>query len=812
MLTDLRCSVRMLLLKSPGFTIVTILTLALGIGANTAIFSLVDAVLWRPLPVTEPDRLAALFVSNPDLVNFGVPVESVRYGWFSSPDYIYHRDYNQVFSDLAAQKLLSVDLSSRGNPERVTAALVSLNYFTTLGVKAIVGRTFSPEQDQTPNTHPMAVVSQRLWNRLSQSDVGFVGETVKLNRKHFTVIGVLPERFKDMSPERSPEVWVPLSMASQLTGEEEQEVALTGRLKPGITFKQAEAAMNVLARQLEQAHPDTNKGKFLTLLPASQAKIWPGSHGSIMPLMELLVAVVGLVLLIACANVANLLLARAMGRQREMGIRLALGAGRGRLIRQLLAENFLLAMMGAVLGVLLAISTSRLLLTFRLPTAIPLQLEPSFDLRIFGFTALLSILSVVLFGLAPSIGASKPDLVPALKEGTSAGSRSRSLLRSLLVVSQIALSLLLLIGAGLLIRSLRNQLAIDLGFRPGNVLLMSMDLERQGYTEPKGKMFYQELVQRLEARPGVKSVSSTMVVPFSDIRASAEVSIEGQHRQKDEIINFDVVGLKYFQTIGIPLLRGRDFSDRDRPGAPSVVIINETMARRYWPGQNPMGKRLSINGHQGPYLEVIAVAKDGKYYDLHEEPLPYMYLPLLQNYRPFVTLFVSTIGDPKRLVPEVRAEILALDPELPVSQVRTLQEGVDIWFSQTRTSALLLSLFGLVALLLTSVGLYGVISYSVSQRTREIGIRKALGAQQHEIRRLVVKQGMVLVLFGTATGLTGALALTRLMSSLLYGVSPTDPMTFAVIVLILTTVGLMASYLPARRATKVDPMVALRYE
>ncbi len=817
MLNDLRYACRMLG-KNPSFTTVAVLTLALGIGANGAILSLLDNVLWRPLPVKDPDQLVAVFQSDPSMADWGIPAENTRYGNLSYPDYSDYRDQNAVFSGLAAYWSRGINLSGGDHPERIPGALVSGNYFSVLGVKAAIGRLILAEDDQ-PGAQPVAVLSHEIWRRQFDGDPTLVGKTVKLDGYRFTVVGIAPAGFKGTSLELPRDIWVPLLTYAHVTGKADQLSELTnlwvlGRLKPGISLPQAQAAMDTLARRLGETYSATNKGKVVTLVSATQAKVWPPSRASVSHWMGLLAAVVGLVLLIACANVANLLLTRATRRQREMGIRLALGASRGRLIRQLLIESLLLALLGAAVGLLLAYWTTQFL-SFRLALAIPIKLEASLDARVCGFTILIATLAGLFSGLVPGLRSSKPDLVPTLKgEVARTVGLSQSGVRHLLVILQVALSLIVLVAAGLFVRSLQKELSVDLGFQAGNVLLLSMDLEHQEYSESRGKRFCTELVQRLQSVPGVRSVSLSALVPFTDMLMRMLVTAEGNVPQPEEGSSVDTnsVGLKYFQIMGIPVLQGRDFNEYDREGAPAVVIVNQTMAKRFWPGQNPIGQRLSLSGRAGPYHEVIGVVKDAKYYDLHEQTLPYLYVPLLQGYRPIVTLYVATVDNPKDMLLSVRREIMTLDPALPVFATKTLSEGAGAWVSRGRTVALLLSLFGIVALLLAAVGIYGVLAYSISQRTHEIGIRMALGAQASSVLSLVIAEGIKLVLVGVAIGLVSAIALTRLIASFLFGLSATDTVTFVSVSLLLIGVASLACYLPARRATKVDPMVALGYE
>jgi predicted permease len=818
---DLRYSVRVLL-KSPGFTAVAALSIALGIGANTAVFSLVNAVLFKPLPVDHPEQLAALYTMEPS---------SSYPDAFSYPDYLDYRDRNEVFSDLVGHYGVQLSLAnSGGQPELIWGELVTGNYFTGLGVKAAAGRTFTGEDDQQPGASPVAVLSYSFWQRRFGGDQQVIGKTLKLNGHDYTVTGVAcfgfsGTRFLGFIPD----IWVPMMMRDQVLGGGDEWMSrrgnhwmnVNGRMKPGVTIAKASSAMSTVASQLEQAYPETNRNVSIKIIPGgTKTQPLPGGDNFIPFVSALLMFVVGLVLLIACANVANLLLARASVRRREIAIRLALGASRWRLIRQLLTESVLISLLGGSAGLLLAMWALDLLgghppnLDF--PTINP-DYDLALDHRVFGFTLALSVVTGVVFGLLPALQASRPDLVTTLKgesQNTTSGSR-RLAVRNILVVSQVALSLMLLISAGLFIRSMQNAERMSPGFDTSGLLLASVDLGVQGYKEDRGKAFYKQLVDRVESLPGVERVSLASPLPLDAYSSSVRVLIEGYvPRSEDDKIEvmYTAAAPNYFQTIGTPIVRGREFEERDREEMPGVVIVNETMARLYWPQEDPIGKRLQLRRSSGPYLEVIGIAKDGKYITLGEDPMPYMFLPCRQSYKSRMTILIRSQADPANLAAGLRREVGALDETLPVFGIKTMPQFMERSLWASSNVAGLVGGFGLAALLLAAVGIYGLMSYSVAQRTREIGIRAALGAQPGDVLRLVAKQGMSLALIGIALGLAGALALTRVMSSLLYGVSATDPATFSVITLLLTAVAFLACYIPARRATKVDPMIALRYE
>ncbi len=819
---DVRYGLRMLL-KSPGLTIVAVLSLAIGIGANTSIFSIINGVLFRPLPhVQAPERLVAVYTSD-----YSGPL----YGTSSYPDYLDLRGKTDAVSDLLAYTVRPMSLSADGGEaERILGTIASGNYFSVLGVRAAEGRTFTREEDETPEAAPVVVVSHGLWQRRFGSDPSLVGKTVTLNGHPFTVVGIAPPQFTGTLQGIAPDVWVPINMNAQargdremLAGRSDRWLFLMGRLKDGTSLARARESFDAMARGLHESYPEEwsnvrGETRSLTLLPEGEARVPPQVRGALLGVAGLLMVVVLLVLLIACANVANLLLARASVRRKEIGIRLALGASRWRIMRQLLTESVLLGLLGGAAGLLVALWTIDLLMSFSPPTPVPIAVNFSPDLRVLAFTFVLSVLTGLIFGSAPALQATRPDVLSALKdEGASAtggDGRRRFKLRNLLVVAQISVSMVLLVGAGLLIRSMQNAQAINPGFRSDGVLIMTPETEIQGYTKEQGQEFYRQLMTRVEALPGVASASLAESVPLAFEGSRRGISVEGYERRKgeDSEYHYNTVGSRYFETMGIDLAAGRSFADTDREGAPGVVIVNESFARRFWPGQNPLGKRLSASGPQGKFLEIVGVAKDGKYNTLGEAPLPFVYFPFGQNYSPGMTLHVRTSGDPKNLLAAVRDEVRALDKNLPVSNVKTLNEHLGGALLLPRVGAMLLGILGLLALVLAAAGLFGVMSFSVARQTREIGIRMALGAQPRDVLKLVLTEGMSLVVFGVCLGLALSFAATRLLSGFLYGVSATDPVTFALITLLLAGVALLAALLPARRATKVDPMVALRYE
>jgi predicted permease len=819
---DLRYGTRMMM-KAPGFTIVAVLSIALGIAVNTSVFTIVNGMLLKPMPVRNPERLVALYTTEPN---------SIYPSSFSYPDYLDYRDHNQVFKELFIHYTTQLSMAGRdGLAEMVAGEMVTGNYFTGLGLDAALGRMLAPEDDLKPGAHPVAVLSHSFWQRRLGGDLNVVGQTIKLNGHDFTIIGVAKKGF---SGTRQfgwiPDVYLPLMMYAQaIPGTTEQFLAsrggqsfnVNGRLKDGVTIEQARAAMSAMAKQLADTYPQTNENLQVGMVPAG-TKTQPAVAlmGYVTMAFGLMMGLVGLVLLVACANVANLLLARAAARRREIAVRLALGAGRFRLIRQLLTESVLLSLVGGALGLLLALWFNSLF-RFAAPKldfeTMDFDYDLSLDHRILGFTLLVSVLTGILFGLAPALQASRTDLVTTLKAESAlapAGLRRLSL-RNLLVISQVALALVLLISAGLFIKSMQNAQTMNPGFRMNHLLMASVNVDLHGYNEARGRNFYKQLGERLKSLPNVEHASFAGPLPLDQYEYGTNVTIEGRVPKTENerlSVMYSIVGHDYFETMNTALMQGRAFTEHDNEKAPRVVIINETMARRYWPDQNPLGKRLRIGNQRNPWLEVIGVAQDGKYISFGEPPTDYLFVPIWQNYVGQMTLLVHTTGTPENLAASIRQEVKALDEQLPVYGVRTAPQYLDRLLSLPKSIAAMVSIFGLLALALAAVGLYGVMSFAVAQRTREIGIRMALGAKAGDVLRLVLRQGLILIFVGVGLGLAGALTLTRVMQSLLYDVSATDPLTFSSIAVVLAVVALLACYLPARRAAKVDPMVALRYE
>jgi macrolide transport system ATP-binding/permease protein len=810
LLQDVRFSLRRLL-KSPGFTLVALVSLALGIGANTAIFSLVNAVLLKPLPVKEPGRLVSVSVLGKD--------DSMLA--FSYPSYKDFRDRGgDVLAGLFAERLAPVSLSRAGGNERVWGYLVTGNYFDVLGVSAARGRAFTPEEDRAPLSAPVAVISDACWRRRFGADPGIVGHDILLNGHPFRVVGVMPEGFAGTEVIYTPEVWVPMTMQewiepgnAWLERRQTQNIFAVGRLKDGVTVEQAQSSLNGLAQQVGREYPETNEGQKIVLVPPGF--IVPQLRGAVVGFAAVLMATVGLVLLIACTNLANLLLARASARRREIALCLALGASRWRVVRQLLTESLLLALAGGAGGLLLAVWILELVAAYRPPIDVPVWIETAVDWRVLLFALGASLLTTLLFGLAPALQATRADLLPALKDAASQSGRTRSRLRGGLVVAQVTLSLVLLVAAGLVVRALQRLQATSPGFEVENGLIASFDLGLQGYDEARGRDFERRLLERVRALPGVRAASLTDLFPLSLNYTSNSVYVEGRPGARGANVPISMVASvehEYFRAMGIPVIKGRAFEARDDEKSPRVVVVNETFARRLFPGEDAVGKRIAFRGDEGPWVEIVGVAGDGKYWTIGEAPELFVYSPLAQSYNSTVTLVARTEGDPHALAQALNAEVRALDPTLPVFDVKTMAEHMGVSLFPARVAATLLGAFGLLALLLAGIGVYGVVSYAAAQRTREIGVRMALGAQARDVLRLVAGRGMLLVTVGVLLGLAGALALTRFMEGLLYGVSATDPLTFALVVALLLGVALLACLVPARRATKVDPTVALRYE
>lgn len=804
MIQDLRFGLRVLL-KHPGFTLIAVFTLALGIGANTAMFSVVNAVLLRPLPYPESDRLVSMAERSPQLERM----------FIAYPNLLDWRAQNDVFEQIAAFRRLNFNLVDDGEPERLIGAQVSADLFPALRVRAALGRTFSLEEDK-PGSNPVVVLSHGLWSRRFGADSKIVGRSIALNGKSYQVTGVMPAGFQ--FPRRA-DLWMSLGQTLSEPGWSErgrgQGLYGIARLKPGVTLPQARSEMETIALRLEQQYPETNQGRRVSLIPLLEETV-----GEIRPVLLVLQATVGFVLLIACANIALLLLARTAARQKGMAIRLALGAGRWRLLRQLLVESVMLALLGGGLGLWLASQGVRLIVATNPsgPNAIPRAQEIGPDWQMVIFTAAISILTGLIFGLAPAWKASKAALNEALKDssrGLTSGPSQRRF-RDALVSAEVALSLILLIGAGLMVKSLYHLQRVNPGFQADHLLTLQLELPVSKYsTDQEIINFYERLLERLNALPGAQSASAAGGMPIIGGGTQAPFHVEGQPEPKPgeaPIADLASITPDYFHVMGMTLRRGRAFTEQDDQNATRVIIVDDSFAERHWPNAVPLGKRVQL-GDNEIWWTVVGVVGRVKQEGLERETNRVQaYLPFLQNPWRAMTIGVRSAADPTSLIAAVRQQVLTLDRDLPIFSVRTMEQILTDSIASYRLSTLLLSAFAAVALILASIGIYGVMSYSVEQRTHEIGIRLALGGQVWDVLKLVVGQGMALTSIGASLGLAGGFALTRFMKTLLFGVSAADPWTFATVAVSLLSVALLACYLPARRATKVDPLLALRHE
>ena len=800
---DLRYGARMLL-KAPGFTLIAVITLALGIGANTAIFSVVNAVLLRPFPYEAPERLVILQES----------ISGGASGGVSYPNFADWQAQKTVCSSMAAVRTNeSFNFTGAGEPERLQGRVVSAEFFSTLGIRPLPGRDFLAEEDR-PGATPAVILSYGFWQRRFGADPGVIGTQLTLNNQSFTVVGITPANFQ-YGPEA--DVTVPIGLQAEryrLRGKD-PGVNVVARLKPGVSQQQAETELNLIAARLEQQYPESNTGRRVLLTPLHESFV-----GDVRQPLLILLGAVGLVLLIACANVANLLLVRASARRKEMAVRVALGAGRVRIIRQLLTESVLLAAVGAALGILLAFWGTSLIIS-QVPDGIPRLQEARVDAPVLVFTLAVSLLTGLLFGLAPALQASRPMLTEELKEGQRGSSGRRQRLRGVLVVCEVALTLALLAGAGLLIQSFRRVLQVNPGFEARNLLTMQLSVSNADGHQVAN--FFKQLQQEVRSLPGVRSVAVSNGLPLG-VANQPPFIVEGRPRPEpgEEPVGIRyTVSPDYFRTLGIELIKGRVFAAQDTPDTPQVVIIDEVLARQHFPGEDPLGKRMAQALPNAPSLEIVGVVRhvehdslDGQapaqaQFYLNFDQIPVERLPT-QVRR--INLLVRTELDPSSLTPAVRGRVASLNKDQALFNVRTMEQIVGQSVAPRRFSMLLLTAFAAVALVLAGVGIYGMMSYAVAQRTREIGVRMALGARVSDVLKMVIGQSMRLVLAGVALGLAASVALTQTIKSLLYGVSATDPATLITISLVLVVVALLASYIPARRAAKVDPLIALRYE
>jgi putative ABC transport system permease protein len=794
--------------RSPGFTVIAILTLALGIGANAVIFSAVNGVLLRPLPYPNSNRLAQVWSTNPHTNRWG--------DWVSYPDFVDWRAQNKVFEDLVAYRTWLTNITGGDHPDALFTVLASSSLFSVLQSQPLLGRSFLPDEDK-PGHNRVVVLSDALWRSRFGSDPHLVGKVVVINGESYTVIGIMPPRFRfPLNPPEGlvPSAWLPVGLDPSQSDRGSHNYRVVGRLRPGVTLSQAQADMEAIARNLAQSYAADRS------LGIKVAGLEENVTSEVRPALLVLLGAVGLVLLIACANVGNLLLSRAVARQREVALRLAIGANRSRIVKQMLTESVLLALIGGGVGLLLAFQGLSLLI--KLAPSVPRLHESTVDGRVLIFCSLLSLATGILFGLVPAFQASRIHLNEALKQsGPNRRLRSGPRLRRMLVVTETALALMLLIGAGLLIRSFVRLSNVELGFNPQHVLTAMIMLPESRYSAPNRQAaFFEEAIRRIEALPGVESVAAADSVPLVT-NDTGSVSVEGHPEPTPGGVSIQAERPKvtpgYFRAMGIPLLRGRTFTRADNETSLPVAIVSEVAARLYWPNEDPIGKRVSVDeGDESEgrivWRQVIGIVGDVRQDGLTERVRPSFYTPLSQLPMPFAALIVKSRMDPRSLADPVRRQVMVVDKDQPLFSIQSMQEVVADSVSDRAFQTVLLSLFAAVAMTLAAIGIYGVMSHSAAQRTHEIGVRMALGAQKRDTLRLVVSQGMFLALLGVSIGVIGALALTRFMSSLLYGVKPTDPMTFIGVSLVLAAVSLVASYVPARRATKVDPMVALRHE
>jgi macrolide transport system ATP-binding/permease protein len=802
---DLRQALRALV-KNRGFAGVAVLSLAFGIGANTTIFTLLNAVFLRPLPVHDSATLAAaVTIDQRTPGQLGV----------SYPNYRDCRDRQSVFSSLLLYTAVTANLTGRGDPRLLMAHLVTGNYFDVLGVKPALGRGFLPEEDAVPGAVPVAVIGYALWQRVYGGSPRALSGTIELNGLPYRIAGVAPQGFSGLNQLAGADVFVPMAMYPRIfpspafvNQRRALFFAMAGRLKPGVTIAQAESGLQSVAAELERQYPNENRGRRIHVIPLAEASISERTRPVVTRAGAILLTVSGLVLLIACGNVANLLLARAAVRNREIAVRLAMGSGRARLVRQLLTESLLLALIGGACGLLIASWGRDLLWSIRPPAFNHAAFRLDLDARVLLFTLVISILTGVIFGLAPALRASRPDLATDLRErGSASGGLTRVWTpRSVLVIVQVALSMVALIGAGLFVRSLGNAARIDTGFDAAHLAIVAFNVNDQGYNEARGRDYLQRAVERASAVPGVAAASLARDLPFH-VAGIRTLQIEGQDGRPTLT---SVVYPGYFQTLRIPLLRGRDFSPLDIKTSPRVVIVNQAAASLYWPGEDPLGKHVSFAGEYLP-VEVIGVARNANYQEVGEAPKPLVYLSLSQYYFPTAAVYVRAVGDPGKVIGTVRREMQQLDRNF-LLQAETLETSMrDLMWVQ-RLSAGLLSVFGGLALVLSTIGIYGVISYSVNQRTREIGIRMAMGATILDVQLMVLREGMRLVAIGGAAGVLVALALAGTVGKMLYLSNPRDAFTFTLAPAILALVGIAAAWIPAMRATRLDPSIALRDE
>jgi predicted permease len=808
---DVRYSLRMIA-KAPGYAAIAVLTLALGIGANTTIFSWINSTLLNPIPgLASPNEVVALSLGRGTDNPFP----------FTYPDFEAMRDGQQSFVGITSANIAPMSLTGKGKPERVWGMVASANYFDLLGVRPILGRGFLPEEDTKPGGAPVAVISYRLWQTHFGANPGVVGQTLEINQHPYTIVGVTPALFQGSQTGLRSEIWIPIMMEDQLLPQgdlihDHHYFWLTalGRLKPGVRPEQAQEEMTLRLKREAKNYPEEHKGHD----SVSVYPLWRNPFGAnqfLSTLLPMLMTIAGLVLLLACANVANLMLVRSVARRREIAIRLSLGANRWRLVRQLLVESLILALAGGLVAFAFTFWTAGTFMKFIPKTDAPISLGMRVDHTVLLATMVISVLTGVIFGILPALRASDEAPIAVLKEdtGSASGGMRKARLASSLVVAQIALSLLLLVCAGLFIRSFMSAQQINPGFNAHNVLIATYDLFTGGYSEASGVEFDRQLVTKLEAQPGIQSVALSSRVPLGFGGGSTAVNPEGYVSQANESMETQVaiVTPNYFQTLQLPLVKGRDFTPQDTKSSQRVVIVSETFVNRYWPNQEALGKQLNSDlTHE--WFTVVGVARDSKVNGLNEKPTPFLYLPQYQVYRATMIVLARTNGDPLAAGKTVEKTIHELNADLVVFNITSLELREQIASFGQRVAGTFVGAFGLLALVLAAVGIYGVTSYTTRQRTHEIGIRMTLGANKRDVLRMVLGHGLRLTLIGVILGLAASFALTRFLTSLLLGVTSTDALTFSSVALLLCAVALFACFIPARRAMRVDPMVALRYE
>ena len=814
---DFRYAARMLR-KTPGFTTAAVLTLALGIGANTAVFTIVNTLLLNPLPVEHASQLVAMNTAVSK--NTREPVDLRPISFLNLKDY---REKNHVFSSLAGySSLTTLTISTGPESQRLFAEVVTGNYFDTLGIRPQIGRFFLRDEDVTPGAIPVVVIGYAAWQGRFGGASDILGRTIKLNNVAFTIIGVAPEGFKGVNAIFGPDLWVPSMMAEQVLTAQQHNALVdramltftgAGRLKSGVSLAHAQADLKTIADALEKEYPDTNQGQTVSLEPITEAAIPTNQRQGLLLGSVFLMAIVGLVLLIACSNVANLLLARAAARRQEIAVRMALGAGRWRLVRQLLTESVLLGLLSGILGFFFGYEGCQLLSLFRPAEVAQNFVDPHLNANVFVFVLVVALFTGLIFGIAPALRSSRTPIVEALKEETRTAGRCarRITLANALLMGQVAVSLVLLVTAALFLRSVQREYRMDPGFETKNLAMFMLYPGQQGYDRTRTEHFYKDVRDRLATVPGVASLSWATNLPLWQ-RTETGIAVEGhEKRNKSEAIAsvINTIDLEYFSTMGIPFLAGRDFTEDDRQGATPVAIINDTMASRYWLDQNPLGKRLQLPG-QTEFRQIVGVVKTADYQTLGEAPQSCVYVPLRQNYSDSMVLYVRFERNPEQIISALQGEIRSIDPTLPINDIRTGTKLIEQALWGAKIGVGLLGVFGFLALGLASIGLYGIMAFSVNQRQREIGIRMALGAGQSSVLSLILLQGMTLVTSGVGLGLILSILLGRTLSKFLYGIGASDLPSFAGASLVLLFVAMVACYLPARRASRLDPLVALR--